>query len=61
MLIAKATKPFTKALDPTRMRPTDITLQIPDSSKFRNDFNWKPSKSLEHICEDLLNYWRENL
>jgi GDP-mannose 4,6-dehydratase len=61
MLISKATRPFVKVLDPARVRPTDITLQIPDSSKFRNDFNWKPSKSLEHICDDLLDYWREAL
>ena len=61
MLISKSTRPFVKLLDAARVRPTDITLQIPDSTKFRNDFDWIPTKSLEHICEDLLNYWRANL
>jgi len=61
ILISKSKKPFKKILDPERVRPTDITLQIPDSSKFRSDFNWRPIKSIEDICEDLLNYWRAKL
>lgn len=63
MLISKSMKPssFIKVLNSDRVRPTDITLQIPDSSKFRNEFMWKPKKDLHHICDDLLNYWRENI
>jgi len=63
MLISKSKSPisFIKVLNSDRVRPTDITLQIPDSSKFRNEFGWKPKKDLTHICDDLLNYWREVL
>ena len=63
MLISKSENPdaFWKQLDESRVRPTDITLQIPDTSKFRNEFGWKPKKDLTHICDDLLNYWREVL
>jgi len=61
MLISKSTKNHTKELDPERVRPTDITLQIPSSEKFRNDFGWRPQKSLTHICDDLLDYWRKNI
>ena len=50
-----------KVLDPERVRPTDITLQIPSSDKFREHFGWEPEKSLVHICDDLLNYWRNTL
>mgnify|MGYP003653592947 CR=1 FL=1 len=60
-LISKSDKTFTKILDKDRVRPTDITLQIPDSSKFRNHFNWKPKKKLDDICNDLLKYWRSNI
>jgi GDP-mannose 4,6-dehydratase len=63
MLISKSTvkdKLF-KVLDSNRVRPTDITLQIPDSTKFREATGWKPTKDLTHICDDLLNYWREVL
>jgi len=62
-LISKSTisDKLTKVLDPARVRPTDITLQIPSSEKFRKTTGWMPKKNLEHICEDLLNYWREVL
>ena len=60
MLISKSKNPkaFIKELDPNRVRPTDITLQIPSSEKFRKKTGWKPTKDLEDIAEDLLNYWR---
>ncbi len=63
MLISKSRKPdvFIKLVDPDRIRPTDITLQIPDSSKFREKTGWKPTKGLEEICDDLLNHWRKVL
>ena len=63
MLISKSKNPkaFIKELDPNRVRPTDITLQIPSSEKFRKKTGWKPIKGLEEICEDLLNYWRSIL
>ena len=60
-LIKKSGLPFKKIKDPERMRPTDITLQIPDTSKFRKHFNWKPEKSMDQIWDDILNYWREKL
>jgi GDP-mannose 4,6-dehydratase len=63
ILISKSKNPdvFIKLSDPDRMRPTDITLQVPDSTKFREKTGWKPTKGLEEICDDLLDYWREVL
>ena len=63
MLISKSViaDALEKKLDPDRVRPTDITLQIPSSEKFKEHFGWKPEKDLTHICDDLLNYWREVL
>ena len=61
-LISMSTKKdLKKKLDPDRVRPTDITLQIPDTTKFRHEFAWTPMKNLTNVCEDLLNYWREIL
>ena len=48
-------------VDSERLRPTDITLQIPSSEKFRKKTEWKPTKGLDEICDDLLNHWREVL
>ena len=63
MLISKSKKPdvFIKLVDPDRIRPTDITLQVPDSTKFREKTGWKPTKGLEEICDDLLKHWRKVL
>ena len=60
-MIAKSDKPFKKVLDEERLRPTDITLQIPSTAKFRTDFNWKPKKTMDDIWDDLLQYWRERV
>ena len=63
MLISKSKTPkaFIKEFNPNRVRPTDITLQVPDSTKFREKTGWVPVKGLSEICDDLLNYWREVL
>ena len=61
VLLDKSKAPRDKwnvTVDPKRVRPTDITLQIPDSNKFREETGWRLTKTLGDICEDLLNYWR---
>ena len=61
-LISMSTKDgLQKKLDKDRVRPTDITLQIPDTDKFRNQFGWTPRKNLTNVGEDLLEYWRKVL
>ncbi|MFQ5872299.1 MAG: GDP-mannose 4,6-dehydratase [Dehalococcoidia bacterium] len=46
-------------VDPKRLRPADVTLQIPDVSRFKAATGWKPEIPFETTMEDLLNYWRE--
>ncbi len=61
ILIEKSIIPkdlFTIEVVPGRLRPTDITLQIPDCTKFKELTEWKPIKTIDDIAEDLLNYWR---
>ena len=57
-MVNSNSKPKWKVLDKERLRPTDITLQIPSTEKFKNDFNWKPKKTMDNIWNDLLEYWR---
>lgn len=52
---------FKIVIDPRKIRPTDITLQIPDCSKFKNQTGWGSIKSLSEICDDLLEYWRNQI
>jgi GDP-mannose 4,6-dehydratase len=47
--------------DKKRMRPIDADLQIPDTSKFKKKYKWKPKYSFEQTMTDLLNYWREEI
>jgi len=48
-------------VDPNLIRPTDVTLQIPCTDKFRDETGWEPEIPLEKTLEDILNYWREEL
>jgi len=50
-----------KVLDKSLIRKMDVNLQIVDTSKFRNDIDWKPEISFGKTMEDLLNWWRENV
>jgi len=47
-------------VDPNLLRPTDVTLQIPDMSKFYKDTKWKPRIKFEVSVKKLLDYCREN-
>jgi len=48
-------------VDPQLLRPADVTLQIPDISKFSNTTGWQALYSFEESVEHLLNYWRKNV
>jgi len=51
-------KDFEIYVDSERLRPTDITLQVPDWSKFKEDTGWIPVLQIGKINQDLLEYWR---
>jgi len=48
-------------VDPSLLRPSDVTLQIPDTSKFRSVTGWEAEKSLETTMYDLLQYHRDKI
>ncbi len=52
---------ITQEVDPALLRPSDVTLQIPDISKFQKETGWQPEIPLEKTLEDLLNYHREKI
>ena len=57
--LAKAEIP--SRVDPQLLRPSDVTLQIPDVSKFIKATGWKPRYSFEESVQHLLDYWREQV
>lgn len=42
-------------------RPSDVTLQIPSTEKFKAVTGWIPEIPFEKTLEDMLNYWRDEL
>jgi GDP-mannose 4,6-dehydratase len=48
-------------VDPTRLRPIDADLQVPDTTKFRNHTGWVPLIPFEQTMKDLLDYWRQRI
>jgi len=47
--------------DPSRVRPLDADLQVPDTTKFRQHTDWKPEITFEKTMRDLLDYWRKRV
>ena len=47
-------------VDPARLRPSDVTLQIPSIDKFQKETGWKPEISFDTTLKDMLNYWRDH-
>lgn len=47
--------------DPKLMRPSDVTLQIPDTTKFQNLTGWKPKYSFEESVNFLLDSLRNKI
>ncbi len=56
-----ATKDIPSRVDPSLLRPADVTLQIPEISKFSNATGWQPKYSFDESIKHLLDYWREQI
>ncbi len=52
---------ITIKVDPARLRPADVTLQIPCTDKFRAHTGWEPAIPFETTMLDLLEYWRRKV
>jgi GDP-mannose 4,6-dehydratase len=48
-------------VDLRRLRTSDVTLQIPDVSKFKSATFWEPIIPINQTLDDLLKYWRIEL
>lgn len=53
-LCARAAHPVKTELDPALLRPTDVTLQIPDREKFTLATGWGPNYTLEQSLDHLM-------
>lgn len=46
-------------VDPARLRPSDVTLQIPCIDKFTKATGWQPEIEFKQTLKDTLDYWRD--
>ena len=60
-LIEYSDKEIKYIVDKELLRPSDVTLQIPDTNKFFNLTKWQPKINWETTLLDLLNYHRNKI
>lgn len=58
-LISLSKVPIKTKVLKSLLRPADVTLQIPDTSKFKRATNFKTTYSFNESMEYLLDYWRQ--
>ena len=61
MMKSMARCEITCEVEPSLLRPSDVTLQIPDFSKFHKATGWEPKIPLEKTLQDLLDYHRDRI
>jgi GDP-D-mannose dehydratase len=52
---------ITVEMDPSRLRPIDADLQVPDTRKFCAHTGWQPQIPFAQTMADLLQYWRQRI
>lgn len=60
-LLAHSTVRIDVALDPERLRPSDIAIAAGSSEALRKATGWQPAVPFEHTLSELLDYWREKV
>ena len=58
ILKSKSTSFVESTVDENLLRPVDVTLQVPEVSKFFNVTGWQPKYSIEDSVEFLLDHYR---
>ena len=61
LLKSLASVPIPSRIDPNLLRPKDVTLQIPDTSKFTAATGWKPMYSFKESVAFLLDHCRQEV
>ena len=59
ILKKKARTTILSRVDPSLLRPADVTLQVPCVDKFKKLTGWAPKYSFEDSVAHLLDYWRK--
>jgi GDP-4-dehydro-6-deoxy-D-mannose reductase len=57
-LLARARVPIRVRIDPTRLRPNDVSLLLGDPTRIQTELGWLPEIPLDRTLDDLLDDWR---
>jgi len=60
-LIALSGKCIPHCGDAALYRPVDVTLQVPDCTKFKQATGWEPKFDLDQSLKGLLGHWRKEI
>lgn len=61
LLSLSTRKDIRVSTDPSRLRPIDADLQVPDTAKFKAHTGWEPEIPFEVTMRDLLDDWRHRV
>ena len=61
VLKSKSSVKIESQVDESLLRPVDVTMQIPEVSRFIKKTGWKPKYSIEESVEFLLNHYRRTV
>lgn len=59
LLAISTSKNINVEVDSARLRPSDVTLQIPCVDRFHEATGWKPEIKFTKTLKDTLGYWRD--
>jgi len=59
MICEQSTVKMQRQMDTSLMRPSDVPLLVCDSTKAQRELNWKPTRGLDIVVRDLINWWRQ--
>jgi GDP-mannose 4,6-dehydratase len=58
LLAMSTVKNIKVEVESSRLRPSDVTMQIPCIDKFKAETGWEPKVPFEKTLQDMLDYWR---
>jgi GDP-4-dehydro-6-deoxy-D-mannose reductase len=61
VLLSHTDRQIEVRVDPSRLRPSDVTLLWADPSKFQRQTGWRQEIPFEKTMRDLLDYWRRRV
>lgn len=61
LLKDRASCPIPSRVDPSLLRPTDVALQVPNTSKFERATGWTPQRSFDDTVDHLLDHVRREV